>query len=242
VHIHTTCRDCGGSLLATDHDTVHPLCEPRPTRAEQLAAQWLQAVESGDTTRENELQTQINDLDSRPPRLHAAALTYASWGWPVFPLKPHAKTPATRNGFKDATTNPERIDAWWKQHPNSNIGLPTGHAFDVIDIDPPDGPASLAKLLTELAESKQTIDIHGQVTTASGGTHYYIKPNPKRGNKTRIRPGIDTRSIGGYVVAPPSTLGQSGRSWTWTYPPSPAGRSWTWTFAPSPAIKPGTGA
>ena len=242
MHVHSTCRDCGGSLLATDHDTVHPLCEPRPTRAEQLAAQWLQAVESGDTTRENELQTQINDLDSRPPRLHAAALTYASWGWPVFPLKPHAKTPATRNGFKDATTNPERIDAWWKQHPNSNIGLPTGHAFDVIDIDPPDGPASLAKLLTELAESKQTIDIHGQVTTASGGTHYYIKPNPKRGNKTRIRPGIDTRSIGGYVVAPPSTLGQSGRSWTWTYPPSPAGRSWTWTFAPSPAIKPGTGA
>ena len=227
MHVHTTCRGCGGPLLVTNNDdTVHPLCQPQPTKAEQLAAEWLVAVESGETAREIELQTQIDELDNRPPRLHAAALAYASWGWPVFPLKPHAKTPATRNGFKDATTNRERIDAWWKQHPNSNIGLPTGHTFDVIDIDPPDGPPSLVKLLTELQQSKQTIDIHGQVTTASGGTHYYIKPNPQRGNKARIRPGIDTRGVGGYVVAPPSTLGQPGRSWTWT-------------VAPSPAIKPG---
>ena len=214
MHVHSTCRDCGGSLLVTNNDTVHPLCEPRPTRPERLAAEWLIAVETGDTTREKQLQAQIDELDNRQPRLHAAALVYASWGWPVFPLKPHAKTPATRNGFKDATTNRTRIDAWWKQHPNSNIGLPTGHAFDVIDFDPPDGARSFIKMYDELPH------IHGQVCTASGGIHLYVKPTGD-GNATRIAPGVDWRGKGGYVVAPPSTLG-AYRNWSFTYPPSPA--------------------
>jgi len=214
MHVHTTCRDCGGPLLVTNNDTVHPLCQPQPTRPERLAAEWLVAVETGDTIRETELQTQINELDNRPPRLHAAALAYASWGWPVFPLKPHAKTPATRNGFKDATTDPERITRWWKQHPNSNIGLPTGHAFDVIDFDPPDGARSFIEMYDDLPH------IHGQVGTASGGIHLYVKPTGD-GNATRIAPGVDWRGKGGYVVAPPSTLG-AYRNWSFTYPPSPA--------------------
>ena len=214
MHVHTTCRDCGGPLLVTNNDdTVHPLCQPQPTRPERLAAEWLVAVETGDTTRETELQTQINELDNRPPRLHAAALAYASWGWPVFPLKPHAKNPATRNGFKDATTNRARIDTWWKQHPNSNIGLPTGHTFDVIDFDPPDGARSFIKMYDELPH------IHGQVCTASGGIHLYVKPTGD-GNATRILPGVDWRGKGGYVVAPPSTLGEY-RNWSWTHKPSP---------------------
>jgi len=214
MHVHSTCRDCGGSLLVTNNDTVHPLCEPRPTRPERLAAEWLIAVETGDTTREKQLQAQIDELDNRPPRLHAAALVYASWGWPVFPLKPHAKTPATRNGFKDATTNHERIDNWWKRHPKSNIGLPTGHTFDVIDFDPPDGARSFIKMYDDLPH------IHGQVCTASGGIHLYVKPTGD-GNATRIAPGVDWRGKGGYVVAPPSTLG-AYRNWSFTYPPSPA--------------------
>jgi len=214
VFIHSTCRDCGGPLLVTNNDTVHPLCQPQPTRPERLAAEWLVAVETGDTTRETELQTQINELDNRPPRLHAAALAYAAWGWPVFPLKPHAKTPATRNGFKDATTDPERITRWWKQHPNSNIGLPSGHTFDVIDFDPPDGARSFIKMYDELPH------IHGQVCTASGGIHLYVKPTGD-GNATRIAPGVDWRGKGGYVVAPPSTLGEC-RNWSWTHQPSPA--------------------
>ena len=213
LHIHTTCRDCGGPLLVTNNDTVHPLCQRRPTKAERLATEWLLAVETGDATREAELQAQINELDNRPPRLHQAALAYAAWGWPVFPLKPPAKTPATRNGFKDATTNHERIDNWWKRHPKSNIGLPTGHTFDVIDFDPPDGGRSFIEMADDLPH------IHGQVCTASGGIHLYVKPTGD-GNATRIAPGVDWRGKGGYVVAPPSTLGEY-RNWSWTHQPSP---------------------
>jgi hypothetical protein len=34
------------------------------------------------------------------------ALAYARHGWPVFPCAPGAKIPATRHGFRDATTDP----------------------------------------------------------------------------------------------------------------------------------------
>jgi hypothetical protein len=232
VITYTTCRDCGGLLHTTDGDTVHPLCTPKPTRVEQLAQQWLAAALNGDAALEAELHTRIEDIDNRAPRLLDAALLYASWGWPVFPLLPLAraatiahqtgepiskvaKRPATRNGFKDATADPDRIRAWWTRHPDSNIGLPTGLAFDVIDVDPPDGIPSYLALL-----GQQDLQSHGRVTTSSGGTHLYVLPTG-RGNSSRTMPGVDYRGAGGYVVAPPSTLGTRGRSWQWSDRPSP---------------------
>jgi hypothetical protein len=42
-----------------------------------------------------------------------AASYYADRGLAVFPLLPQSKVPATPNGFKDATTNADQIQAWW---------------------------------------------------------------------------------------------------------------------------------
>ena len=50
---------------------------------------------------------------------------------PLGSLVPH--------GVKDATTNRARILAWWTRHPQANIGLATGHTFDVLDVDGPEG-------------------------------------------------------------------------------------------------------
>jgi Bifunctional DNA primase/polymerase, N-terminal len=213
VIIYTTCRDCGGLLHVTNHDTVHPLCEPKPTRIERLTQEWLAAAEADDLEQEALLRKQIDEHDQRPPRLLEAALAYAQWGWPVFPLKPSSKQPATPHGFKNATTNPRHITAWWTKYPDANIGLPTGHAFDVIDIDVPDG------LPTERILREQDGEVHGVVTTASGGTHYYVTPNGL-GCLTRWQPGADYRGAGGYVVAPPSRIDPS-HAWTWQHPPSP---------------------
>src|SRR5919107_1194087 len=49
--------------------------------------------------------------------------------------------PMTTSGFLDATTDPDRIRAWWARHPHANIGAPTGApGFDVLDVDVrPDG-------------------------------------------------------------------------------------------------------
>jgi hypothetical protein len=42
-----------------------------------------------------------------------AAQTYTQCGWKVFPLKQGLKTPATRSGFKDATTDLDQISQWF---------------------------------------------------------------------------------------------------------------------------------
>jgi hypothetical protein len=214
VVVYSTCRDCGGLLHVTDNDTVHPSCTTKPTKAERLAQRWLAAIDDEFTA--DALEYDIEAIDTKPPRLLAAALRYASWGWPVFPLKAHAKTPATRNGFKDAGTDTGQIRAWWDAMPEANIGLPTGLAFDVIDIDPPIGALSYTALL----EAGHIPECHGQVATSSGGLHLYI-PATGDGNRAGVRPGIDYRGVGGYVVAPPSTLGERGRAWSWISAPSP---------------------
>lgn len=212
--VYTTCRRCGGLLHTTDNDTVHPGCEPKPSTAERLAVECVEAIADGNTDRAVTLHNQLEALDSRPPRLLDAALRYTGWGWPVFPLKSCSKQPATRNGFKDATIDADRIRTWWTNHPDSNIGLPTGDRFDVIDFDIPDGIPTLHQIMSEDRA------VHGWVTTASGGTHLYIKPTG-RGNSSRWLPGADYRGVGGYVVAPPSWLGQRGTAWTWRHTPSP---------------------
>jgi len=58
-------------------------------------------------------------------------------------------TPSVRwspHGVKDATCNRARILAWWTRHPQANIGLATGHTFDVLDIDGPEGAQAIREL------------------------------------------------------------------------------------------------
>lgn len=215
MQVITACRDCGGPLPITGTTTtVHPHCTLTHTRIEQLANQWLEAVLDNNTILEAKLQKQILAIETKPPKLKAAALQYAAWGWPVFPLMPKSKRPATKNGFKAATTDRKQIRQWWDIKPDCNIGLPTGRTFDVIDIDLPAGINAYQKIMDTDTE------VHGQVATARGGVHLYIPPRGKRNSASASR-GVDYRGDGGYVVAPPSTLGERGRSWSWVHYPSP---------------------
>ena len=54
---------------------------------------------------------------------------------PLGSLVPH--------GVKEATTNRARVLAWWTQQPQANIGLATGHRFDVLDVDGPIGAQAI---------------------------------------------------------------------------------------------------
>lgn len=222
MYLHTTCPGCGADKIVTDDDDTnhHPGCPPPPpTPLDMMVADFVTAVLADDLKLANELEQQI-DAAEPAPRLHHAAMWYAGkLGWPVFPLIPHTKRPATKNGFKDATVDLDRIDTYWKANPTANIGLPTGHAFDVIDIDVPEGITSYTAMLHSPATN--AMNVHARATTSSGGLHLYIKPTG-RGNGARIDPGIDYRGRGGYVVAPPSWLGRRGTSWSWLTMPSPA--------------------
>ncbi len=136
----------------------------------------------------------------------STALDYAAAGWPVFPLVPGGKRPATAHGLKDASTDVETIRRWWEQDPAANIGIalpPDVLAVDV-DVKDADGFASLAALTAEHGELPET----RTVQTASGGWHlYFRKPAGVRvKNRAGLRPGVDVRAAGGYLVAPGSTI------------------------------------
>ena len=214
IKVFSTCRDCGLIMQVTEPgagDTVHSHCEPKPTRVESLATGWLSAVHAKEWETVYSTEQVILEVDARPPRLLDAALLYASWGWPVFPLQPGTKEPwPGSRGFKDATTDPELIRHLWRM-PDANIGLATGHLFDVIDVDPKNGGAQ--SLHHQLAYNKAFPDCHGIVATSSSGLHLYVEPKGC-GNFAGFHPGMDYRGRGGYVVAPPSTRGPN-QAWSW---------------------------
>jgi hypothetical protein len=146
------------------------------------------------------------------------ALVYARRGWPVFPITPQEKRPLTRlapHGFKNATTGEDQVSRWWDEEPEANIGLATGVAFDVLDIDSGfDGFAAL-----DAAKPPGAPDFDGPTCTTGKGHHVYLAVTGV-GNKASFIPGIDWRGRGGYVIAPPS-IHPSGRRYEWILPGEP---------------------
>ena len=131
------------------------------------------------------------------------ALAYAERRIPVFPLRPGEKIPFDGSqGFKDATTNAERIREWWGNCPSANIGIPTGERSGLLVIDV-DHQAGLEALEAEHGEMPAT-RTHG---TGSGGMHYlyrYPAGSGIRSSAGRLAEHVDVRGEGGYIVAPGS--------------------------------------
>jgi hypothetical protein len=114
------------------------------------------------------------------------------------------------HGLKEATCNRARVLAWWTRHPQANIGLATGHRFDVLDVD---GPAG-AQAIQELAAAHGLQCSGPLVRTGGGGWHYYLVPTGLGSVQPRELNHVDWRGLGGYVVAPPSRHA-SGHPYQW---------------------------
>jgi hypothetical protein len=114
------------------------------------------------------------------------------------------------HGVKDATTNRARVLAWWTSYPLANIGLATGHRFDVLDVDGPAGAATMRALAAEHGlQSSGPL-----VRTGGGGWHFYLAPTGLGNVNPRGLEHVDWRGRGGYVVAPPSRHA-SGHLYQW---------------------------
>lgn len=173
------------------------------------------------------------------------AQLYASEGWPVIPLHvpltagtkegpdratcscgsstctSQGKHPRTDNGLDDASTDADTIAAWWERWPGANIGLRTGVAFDVLDLD---GPEAVDLFDYATPDDVPADVLDGPLVITGNGAHYYLQPTGE-GNRTNLAAagsGIDWRGTGGYVVAPPS-LHYSGTRYDW----ASNGRDWT---------------
>ena len=154
-----------------------------------------------------------------------SALQYIANDWPVFPLLPNAKTPATEHGFKDASTDPELVTRWFGNGSRRNLGVATGNGLLVLDIDVKkvDGHATLNRLEAELGPLGDT----RTAVSPSGGTHrYFSVERSLPSNAEQLGPGVDVRSTGGYIVAPPSTINGADYVWVDDLPMRPLPDAW----------------
>ena len=135
------------------------------------------------------------------------AVAYARYGWPVFPCRPGGKEPATRHGFRDATTDPDQIRWWWRRQPEANVAIATGSPGpDVLDVDQHGEAGSGFAALNLLKRSGLIERYLAVVGTPSGGLHIYFAGSDQSSGRLR-NCHLDFRARGGYVVAPPSQVG-----------------------------------
>lgn len=136
------------------------------------------------------------------------ALNYAARGWRVFPCKPRGKTPRTKHGHNDATTDAGKIRDWWSACPDANIGLATGDGLAVVDVDNPDGLYELEAKHGDLPDTLGAV-------TGSGGAHLFFRyDGDELRSKNGFGRGVDLKADGGYVIAPPS-VHPSGGVYAW---------------------------
>jgi hypothetical protein len=135
-----------------------------------------------------------------------AALALAEQGHKVFPLVPDGKTPLLSGSWREhACDNPEQIKQWWGANPNANIGM-TMEKYVALDIDPRNGGDPSYELLRMLYDMPHT---RRHVTWSQGSHILYRQPEgvqigcPKNHG---LGAGIDVKGLGGYLVAPGSTI------------------------------------
>jgi hypothetical protein len=100
--------------------------------------------------------------------------------------------------------------AWWTQQPLANIGLATGHTFDVLDVDGSTGTRAIRTFASE-----HGLHSSGPLArTGGGGWHFYLAPTGLGNVHPHGLERVDWRGRGGYVVAPPSRHA-SGHPYQW---------------------------
>lgn len=158
-----------------------------------------------------------------------AAKLYAAHGWPVFPVwhavdqdtcgcrqgkacANPAKHPMNRHGLLAATTDVALLEAVWREHPQANVGVRTGVAFDVLDVDSTAAGIALAERI-----NATTPDVwqYGPMSMTARGSHLLYAPTGQ-GNRAALAGiiGVDWRGANGYVIAPPS-VHASGHVYRW---------------------------
>lgn len=129
-------------------------------------------------------------------------------GFKVFPLRENDKRPLFKGSAQtQGTTDLNQVRDIWTQYPNANIGIATGDGLTVIDVDTitahgVDGENSMLEYQADNGFINETLE----VTTPTGGKHYYYLTDNEYSNKASILPGVDVRGLGGYVVGPGSTI------------------------------------
>ena len=171
------------------------------------------------------------------PGKDATPLAWALWyaaamGWAVLPVHSikngtctcrkkarcpsPGKHPRTRHGVKDATKDPKRIRGWWSKWPDANVGIATGKisSIVVVDVDPRNAGNDAVK---QLESRLGKLPSGPRAKTGGGGQHLFFAYPGGKLRQHRVG-GVDIKSDGGYIVAPPS-FHSSGGCYRWQASP-----------------------
>jgi hypothetical protein len=160
-----------------------------------------------------------------------AALRYAERGLDVIPLygvddrgacrcaRPDCsspgKHPLTPHGLKEASRDPLILRDWWELWADANVAVVTGAISSVIVLDVDGEPGALT------LGSLPALPASWHSRTGRGEHHWFRHPGGLVPNAVRLRPGLDFRGDGGYVVVPPSRH-VTGRPYEWIVGPDDA--------------------
>jgi len=139
-----------------------------------------------------------------------SAKDYRDKGFSVIPLSPRDKQPLVNwKKFQKKKANHGQITSWWTQTPEANVGIVTGKISRLVVIDC-DSEQAVDDFLKKFPEAKCT-----RQTKTGKGVHFYFRWSPGiRNSAGTFQNGIDVRSDGGYVVAPPS-IHPNGTPYKW---------------------------
>jgi len=143
----------------------------------------------------------------------------------VFPCRSGDKRPLTQHGCKDASTNSARVSDWARQHPGCNWGAAMGGGLFALDLDRKsgvDGHAAFAAL----AEVNGTLPAHLINETPNAGEHHLFRGAVVGNTASKVAPGVDVRTDGGYIVIPPSHLKAGAYRWRKPDAPIPDAPGW----------------
>jgi len=122
--------------------------------------------------------------------LHAA-LELARAGLAVFPCA-HNKIPTTPHGFRDASADGETVQALWRRHGGSLVGVRTGAASNlaVLDVD-----AKHASAKQWWADNRQRLPPTRTHRTPGGGLHLiFAHAEGLRCSTSKLARGIDVKA------------------------------------------------
>ena len=158
-------------------------------------------------------------------------LEFAKLGYYIFPCQGKKPWPGVK--WKDESTrDPATIEYWIENCPDCNWGCDCGKTgLFVVDLDSGKNPLA-ADSLKRLEDKYGPLPKTFTVRSISGGFHYYFYGMGRNSAGTSFGPGIDTKSVSGYVVAP------CGGGYSCVYESAPADApQWMLDLAGEPTIK-----